>query len=906
MKQWTILSSLLIMSIFVICFVNQKEDKRAQQEAFILQELQANRTAISHQRNGGGKVFGMPAAASLQEYYEVFDPIENRVPQERLLQANKQMRAFLAANDTRDVEMTWENIPSDMGGRTKVLMWDPNHTNKVWAGAATGGIWYNDDITSNTSIWHLASEFLPCMSISSLCYDPNNTQTFYAGTGEASTAIITYRESSGRGAGLYRSTDAGNTWALIESTSNFPYITDVVVRNESGTSVLYVAVVSGKYQGQDYTTDADAGLYRSVDDGVSWEQVLPNISGSNVPYSPTDIALGADGRLYIGTTRNIAGEGGATILCSDAGITGSWTIYDDIKTQIENSAGQYTLSGRVMIGTAPSDANIVYAIIGAGYIDNADGFPYYRGNFVLKSTDKGATWTTLSLPGGDESWANLSWHAFAIDVDPNNPDHFYVGGLDEYHSKNGGNSYYHVSDWMAMYWGGGDNYIHADQHCIRFKPGSSNEVIFASDGGVFYTSKATNTYPTFKQRNKNFSSLQFYTCALHPIEDYHYLGGLQDNGTLLYTGAGNLGIGDMVYGGDGAYCFFYQNDPEYYLASHYYNGYSVFHNGMLYNSLNDESGTFVNPAVLSAKTNNLYNNKVGFTGDNANKLWVVSEFGDDDWDINLGTSSTAWFTHITASPYTNDGHDNLFIGNLVGKLYKVEEAQTNNPITTEIGSPDFPVGAISGIAVGGSEDTLLVSFSNYGVSSIWQTYDGGSTWQEKEGDLPDMPVRWVIYQPNNTNEAMIATELGIWICTDLSKEYPHWRPEPRGMGNVRIDMLQIRNSDNKVLAASHGRGLFTTIYNPQTEGVEDIAAVNTQISIYPNPSNGIFTFESVLTQGRLQIVDLQGKLQRSININNTTQQVNVSDLAAGAYLVHIYNKNNKKVAVKKIIVNGEL
>ncbi len=901
MKKWTILSSLLIISAFAIYFVSQKRDKRAQQEAFILQELQANQTAIMHDKNGGGKVFGMPAAASLQEYYQVFDPVEKRVPQERLLQAHKQMRTILAAEGSKDVEMIWNNVKSDMGGRVKALMWDPNQTNKVWAGAATGGIWYNNNISSATSDWHLASEFLPCMSISSLCYDPNNTQTFYAGTGEASTAIITYRESSGRGAGLYRSTDAGSSWSLIESTGNFPYITDVVVRNESGASVLYVAVVSGKYQGQDYTTDADAGLYRSTDNGASWEQVLPNISGSNVPYSPTDIELGADGRLYIGTTRNIAGEGGGTILYSDAGTAGSWTIYDDIKTEIENESGQYTLPGRVMIGAAPSDANIVYAIIGAGYIDNADGFPYYKGNFVLKSTDKGATWQELNLPGNNGEWANLSWHAFAIDVDPNDSDHFYIGGLDEYHSKNGGSSYYHVSDWAAMYNGGGDDYIHADQHCISFKPGSSYEVIFASDGGVFYTSTATNTYPTFKQRNKNFSSLQFYTCALHPSED-QYLGGLQDNGTLLYTGTGNLEIDDMIYGGDGAYCFFYEDAPQYLLASYYYNGYALFENGVIKNWFNDQSGTFVNPAALSKQTNNLYNNKVGFFGDNANKLWVLSAFGNDEWNLNLGTSGTAWFTHIAASPHTETGHDNLFIGNLVGKLYKVEEAQTNTPTTTEIGSPDFPLAAISGIAVGGSEDTLLVTFSNYGVSSIWQTYDGGATWQEKEGDLPDMPVRWVIYQPNNTQEAMIATELGIWISTNLDEETPHWRPELAGMGNVRVDMLQIRKSDNKVLAASHGRGLFTTTYNPQTEGVEDIATANTQIRIYPNPCNGIFTFESTLTQGKVQIVDLQGKMQRSINISNTTQQVNVSDLAAGAYLVQIYNKNDKKVAAQKLII----
>lgn len=884
----------------VVVLLSHKEDKRAAQAAYILDEMQGYSAVLDHEKAGGGKVFGMPNAASLQEYYQLMDPVQKRVPQERLQQANAQMRKLMQSpkgNDSFDI--TWEIVPSDMGGRTKALMWDPNTTNKVWAGAATGGIWYNNDITSSTSEWHAVNDYLPSLAISSFCYDPNNTQTYYAGTGEAATAIITYRESSGRGVGLYKSTDAGSTWSLMPSTANFPYITDVEVRNEGGSSVLYVAVVSGKYKGQDYTTDAEAGLYRSADGGATWEQVLPNITGESVPYAPTSIEMAADGRIFVGTTRNIAGKGGATILYSDAGTAGSWTVYDDIKTQIEASTGQYKLAGRVMISAAPSDANIVYAIIGAGYIGD-DSFPYYKGNFVLKSTDKGATWTTLNLPGGDASWASLSWHAFSIDVDPNDPNHFYVGGLDEYHTKDGGTSYYHVSDWAKMYYGGGDDYIHADQHCIRFKPGTSNEAIFATDGGVFYTANATQNYPVFAQHNHLYSSLQYYACAIHPSEE-QYLGALQDNGTLWYHQSQPLTINDMVHGGDGAACFFYQDNPDYQITSHYYNAYEVLYKGNNYTSFSGGTGTFVSPAALSSQTNTLYSNAVGFMGNNANKLWVMTYLGASERMLTVGSTGTAWFTHVAASPHTAQGHDNLFVGNLVGKLYKVEEAQASSPTTTEIGSASFPTAAISGIAIGGSEDTLLVTFSNYGVSSVWQTYDGGSSWQEKEGNLPDMPVRWALYHPTNAKQAMIATELGVWACADLSVANPQWQPIANGMANVRVDMLQMRQSDAKVLAASHGRGLFTTSFSALYDGVEDNEMASIQVQLYPNPNTGVFTISSPVGTGEIRIFDLQGKQQKNISIRAQQQQIDVSDMAAGIYMLNIYTKGATVHSQKLII-----
>jgi len=124
------------------------------------------------------------------------------------------------------------------------------------------------------------------------------------------------------------------------------------------------------------------------------------------------------------------------------------------------------------------------------------------------------------------------------------------------------------------------------------------------------------------------------------------------------------------------------------------------------------------------------------------------------------------------------------------------------------------------VAVGNSEDNLLVTFSNYGVSSVWLTNNGGTTWMEKESNLPDMPIRWAVFHPENNGQALLATEIGVWATKTLNSVEPEWAPAVDGLANVRVDMLRLRKSDTTVLAATHGRGLFYAEYeledNPMT------------------------------------------------------------------------------------------
>jgi photosystem II stability/assembly factor-like uncharacterized protein len=847
---------------------------------------------------------GQPDLAAIQDYFTTLDPALGRVPTERLAKAQQQATVNSLKSTTN---ITWEGTDANMGGRTRAIMFDPNDANqsKVWAGGVTGGLWYNDDIISASSAWHAVDDFWASLSISCIKNDPNNTNVFYVGTGEVQTSYITYRESSGVGVGIYKSENGGVDWTLLSSTAEFKYISDIVIRDENGTSVIYAGVASGYYHGNQQSQPTD-GLYRSIDGGTSWDQVLPNIDGFDVPYCVSDIALGADGKMYVGSMRNINGDGGATIFTSTEGTLGSWDVFDDIRVEIENGS-LYYLPGRVILAPAPSDENIVYALIGAG--NNQDSYvTRYYCPYILKTDDKGENWTELNLPEGNAGWASLSWHALVASVNPTNPNLVYVGGLDVWNTLNGGSHYNHLSDWALMYYGGGDEYVHADQHAQLYRPGTSDEMILSSDGGIFYTSYAGTSSPVFEERNKGFNTLQFYTAAISPNPgEEKYVGGLQDNGTLLYTGD-PLDINDMVSGGDGAYAFFDQDQPEIMITSVYYNRFRTFINDEIYTYIEDyQSGIFINPCDYDSRDNTLYCNAVSFTSGHANQILRISDV--DGWPngqfVGLDTGIDTWFSHVKLSQYSPIGEATLYLGSNSGRLFRVNHAETNNPGVEEITGDDFPMGSISCVDIAGSEDTLVVTFSNYGVASVWQTFDGGQSWTDKEGNLPDMPIRWVIYHPLNSQQAMLATELGVYTTNELHETETMWSLSNEGLANVRVDMFDLRKADNTVLAATHGRGLFAANFplDPNT-GIGSNVANNPSIKLYPNPTFGMLTIDmpNAVAAYQIKVFAIDGKLVAQAKVEKTeNHQMDLSSLKKGNYVLTLddgFKKYSEKLVIK--------
>lgn len=834
-----------------------------------------------------------PNLAWEQDFLLTMDPQLGRPAPERLIPIIAQLKAYAQMKKLPgDLLSPWvERGPNNVGGRTRTLVWDPNDSlqQKVWAGSVGGGLWYNNNISDSNSAWISVNDFMENISISCLSFDPNNSQIAYLGTGEGWNQSY----SGAKGAGIWKTTDAGKTWSHLASSDSFYYINDIVVRNENDTSVIYAAVDGshsyGIYLGQNY-----AGLQRSIDGGLSWTEVLP------FSWIAADIEIDSANRLWIGTKAfpQSGGTGGGKVLRSENGI--NWTTMYSVST----SAG----TGRVELACAPADANVIYAAIESSN----------KINRIVRSSDSGSTWTNLALPDDADSGIpandftrSQAWYDLIMAVDPNNKDIVLIGGVDLFLSKNGGTSWGQISKWANS---GGlgalpCSYVHADQHAIAFKRGYSNTVIFGNDGGVFYTTDIDSavTKNKIQARNHNYNVTQFYSCAIHPdANNNFYLAGAQDNGTQRFTQPG-LGSTGKAYGGDGAYCFIDQNDPDYQIVSYTYNNYYLSTNSgdtFANKIVSSPYGSFINPADYDDQLNILYS---CYSSSALMRTSNITTSPSTGQTITIaGMNGIA--THIRVSPYTTSS-STLFIGTSNGNILKVTQAD-GSPVSVKISGTNLPKGSVSCIEIGNNENELLATFYNYGIPSVWYTNDGGTNWVSKEGNLPDMPVRWALFNPDNKNQAILATELGVWACSNLSDSLPAWVPSNAGMGNVRVDMFQIRASDRQVIATTHGRGLYSNDgFKWPTGSKEKEKGKETAFKLYPNPTNGEFTLEFYHESSKvfyIDIFDMQGKsaYKKSVPSNITGQNIirlEANTLSSGTYLLRLTD-DNKYYKFKKILI----
>jgi hypothetical protein len=227
-------------------------------------------------------------------------------------------------------------------------------------------------------------------------------------------------------------------------------------------------------------------------------------------------------------------------------------------------------------------------------------------------------------------------------------------------------------------------------------------------------------------------------------------------------------------------------------------------------------------------------------------------------------------TALRVSPFAPEGTSTLYVGTQSGRVFRVENAHAT-PTVTELTALPY-AGAISCIELGESEDRILVTFSNYGIPSVWETTDGGATWVEKEGDLPDMPVRWALYNPLNPRGVLLATEAGVWETTTFDENEPTWTPAP-GFPLASTYMLQYRASDGTVMATTHGRGSFTAVFRgfptanePGTDGA--LAGTHRLSATGPNPFREQTRFALTLAAPQrvhLVLLDLRGRRLRELH-----------------------------------------
>ena len=261
------------------------------------------------------KLKGLPPDKYFEQMWELtMDPATGKINDGNITKLREQL-ALARATERNPGELTnaWEERgPNNVGGRSRVVFFDPNDpsNNTVYAGGVSGGLWKNRNISNSNSTWTRVQNVPVNLAVTSLTVDPNNSNVWYLGTGEQYTAGDVV------GNGVYKSTDGGNSWNSVNIPSaaagdiNFNstnlfldgifYVNDIIAWNNNGNTELFVGVGAHVYGDSSNPTNwlglQTAGLYRTTNGGTSWSRIETSnmqysFSGSNYYIIPNDFEI---------------------------------------------------------------------------------------------------------------------------------------------------------------------------------------------------------------------------------------------------------------------------------------------------------------------------------------------------------------------------------------------------------------------------------------------------------------------------------------------------------------------------------------------------------------------------------------------------------------------------------------
>lgn len=611
--------------------------------------------------------------------------------------------------------------------------------------SAAGGGVWKSTDGGNT--WTVLTDGLPTTYSGALAFDPTNPDIIYYGMGE-----LHYCGDCYPGDGLFKSTDGGATWTKIALTNEVgSYISRIAIRPDN-PDVIFVA--------------SNQGLARSTDGGSTWNWIF-NVNDVNSivinPNHPDSIFIGVYSRgVYLST------DGGD-----------NWTQITSLPT---------SGIGRVELAMHPQHPNYLLA----SFVDASNGGLYG----LYKSTDGGATWTQLPAPDYLYSQGNYDHHVI---FHPYDTSIIFAGGVFPYNSSHNGivRSLDGGATWEDVTDRSPNGKVHPDIHFFAW--GADTALYVASDGGLWRSYDLGNTWENL---NENIGAIQFYTVDIKPDYSGLVLGGTQDNGTAIYYDA----WGDdwqNVRGGDGGPVLWLLHAPDSFLTTYIqmsslkmyeWTGSTFQYVSYIGTPWSGDPACWACGPLKSEPTGT---QPIVYAG--TDKVYKSTD-GGFTWSDISGDLTSGYLVSMAISKTS----DTMYVGTSVGELLVSFDGGLTWTART---LPD----------VSGWEDIRDVWIDPDDASKVYaiitQTYgakvvysdDAGVTWTDISGDLPAKPYSLAVEFRTDPDVIFVGTLYGLYYSTDGGTTYTLVNGLPRtGIMDLDIDTV-----DNVLVAATHGRGMWS-------------------------------------------------------------------------------------------------
>jgi photosystem II stability/assembly factor-like uncharacterized protein len=700
-------------------------------------------------------------------------------------------KSTLSYNEKLYDGLQWRSIGPFRGGRSAAVTGVPGKPNLFYFGATGGGVWRTTDAGNS---WENISDGFFGGSIGAVAVSEWDNNVIYVGGGEK-----TVRGNVSYGYGMWKSVDAGKTWAHI-GLKESRHIPRVRIHPKN-PDVVYAAVLGDLFKASE-----ERGVYKSIDGGKTWKRVL----FANADAGAIDLILDPNNPriLYASTWRvrrtpyslESGGEGSALWKSIDGGDT-----WQNITANEGLPKGTWGIVG---VTVSPLNSNRVYAII-----ENQNGGVY-------RSDDAGKTWRKMN---DDRNLRQRAWYYTRIYADTKDVDMVYVVNVSYHRSKDGGRTFQSF------------NAPHGDHHDLWIAPEDNQRMIIADDGGAQVSFDAGENWSTYH----NQPTGQFYRVTTDNAFPYRIYGAQQDNSTVrIYhrtdggsiterdwevtagSESGHLAPDpsdlDVVYGGNYGGLLQMQNH-----RTKENRNVNVWPNNPMGHGAEDMKYRFQwnfpiffsphNPKKLYTTSNHVHSST------NGGQSWETispdltrndkSKLGSSGGPITKDNTSVEYYGTIFAageSPYEKDfivtGSDDglIHVSTDGGKEWK-NVTPKEMPEWMMLNSVEFDPHTKGGIYVAGTR-YKSGDYRPY----LYKSKDYGKTWTKiTDGIDAGHFTRVLRADPKRKGLLYAGTETGMYISFD---DGASWKPFQLNLPLVPITDLTLKN-DN-LIAATQGRGFW--------------------------------------------------------------------------------------------------